>query len=860
MKQPIAVIVKPFWVASLIATMSLLAMGCGSEPPPAPSPTAATAPASAASTPKATATPAPRLTITGVPKDTPQPTATPARTAAPEPTGTPELKETPEPTDLPPPRATRTATPAPTPTLTPLKRDRAALIALYEATDGDNWTDNSGWMSAAPMAGWYGVSVDDNGRVTQLKLRENNLEGQIPSALGNLSDLTLLDVQGNKLTGTVPREIGNLSNLARLDLDHNRLSGQIPAEMSNLDNLSTLDLDFNQFEGPIPSWLGGLANLEWMSLGSNSLDGPIPPELGNLVKLRFLGLVDAHLNGEIPVEIGNLNNLTVLLLNNNELTGTIPTAMSALNSLERLSLAGNDLEGCVPAGLRNAQQNDLDELGLSDCAVPPEISSIQLHELFDEIIRKTEQREAFSEAKERNIGFSALEDMKKLRGEFIASENEPELYDALWKLSNARRDAHLRVSTVDGGIEASPEQECVSAPINVRPDYSDIRNPTFFVVGTTQGLTSPKPGDLIVAINGLSTGEHVAEFTPWIPHSTLPGLYWHMAAELPKKFYFHPIPASVYGKRLDLTLERPSGERYEVSLPYDSRCRYYRFDNPYPEFVEVMERRNFNVFIDRSRDLILLQWRRFDLPELIKDIPALMEYAEREDILDYDMIIDVSVSSGGSGGAYAIQRLVDQPFRPTFGNVRLSDLGKARIERYASRQPIADAPNIFGLNLSRSWLHDWARTDATEAIRRGDEYTPSVPFKLAHLPKDSDGILQPAPVHFTGEVAIINGGVWGGSHLDQFVAMMVDNDLAVFIGMPTGGFSNTWEGDEVLHFPFTGRPVARFQWTVGHTIRPNGEVLEGNPAQPHIYLPLTRENFQEYRRALLDTAVAELSR
>ena len=89
--------------------------------------------------------------------------------------------------------------------------------------------------------------------------------------------------------------------------------------------------------------------------------------------------------------------------------------------------------------------------------------------------------------------------------------------------------------------------------------------------------------------------------------------------------------------------------------------------------------------------------------------------------------IDVSLSGGGSGGAYAIQRLVDQPFRPTFGNVRLSDLGKARIQRYVNREPMADTPDIFGLNLSRSWLYDWARTDATEAIRvdsgRGQDRT-----------------------------------------------------------------------------------------------------------------------------------------
>ena len=96
------------------------------------------------------------------------------------------------------------------------------------------------------------------------------------------------------------------------------------------------------------------------------------------------------------------------------------------------------------------------------------------------------------------------------------------------------------------------------------------------------------------------------------------------------------------------------------------------------------------------------------------------------------------------------------------------------------------------------------------------------------------------------------------SHLDQFVAMFVDNDLATFIGVPTGGFSNTWEGEEVFYFPGTARPVVRFYWTIGHTIRPNGEVLEGNPAQPDIYIPITRDNFRGYHQLLLDEAIAAL--
>lgn len=447
--------------------------------------------------------------------------------------------------------------------------------------------------------------------------------------------------------------------------------------------------------------------------------------------------------------------------------------------------------------------------------------------------------------------------MKKLRSEFIAAETETDLYHALVKLSNARRDRHLRVSPVEGGLEPSEERPCASAPIDVLPDLSNVQNPTFFVGRVDQGLTSPTPGDVIVSVNGRSVPDYKDAFAPWIRHSSLPMLYWILAYELPKRVSH--VPQSLYSERLNLTLERPSGQRYSASLPYRDGCSYFTPFSSSPGFVEVMRRENFHVLLDRNREIVLLRWRDFEY-SLIQDIVDLTEYAKREQILDYDMIIDVTFSGGGSRGAYAIQRLVDRPFRVTFGNVRLSDLGKRLVEYFAGREPDTDEPDIFGLNLSRSWLIDWARTHARDAIRRGDEYTPAVPFKLAHLPKDSDGILQPAPVHFTGNVAIANGRTRGGSHLDQFVAMFVDNDLAAFVGVPTGGYSNTWEGDEVLRFPDTGRPVAEFQWSIGHTIRPNGEVLEGNPAQPDTYLPLTRDNFQGYHRMLIDTAIAALDR
>ena len=52
--------------------------------------------------------------------------------------------------------------------------DREALVALYNATDGPNWRNNTNWLSDAPMGEWHGVTTDDNGRVAHLSLDFNS--------------------------------------------------------------------------------------------------------------------------------------------------------------------------------------------------------------------------------------------------------------------------------------------------------------------------------------------------------------------------------------------------------------------------------------------------------------------------------------------------------------------------------------------------------------------------------------------------------------------------------------------------------------------------------------------------------------
>ena len=81
------------------------------------------------------------------------------------------------------------------------KTDREALVALYNATDGENWDGSANWLSDAPLGEWEGVTTNNDGRVRLLDLGTNYLSGEIPAELGSLSNLEELGLSGNDLSG-----------------------------------------------------------------------------------------------------------------------------------------------------------------------------------------------------------------------------------------------------------------------------------------------------------------------------------------------------------------------------------------------------------------------------------------------------------------------------------------------------------------------------------------------------------------------------------------------------------------------------------------------------------------------------------
>jgi len=178
--------------------------------------------------------------------------------------------------------------------------DRAALVALYEATDGPNWVNSENWLTDAPLTEWYGVETVEQGRVTGLILSNNNLSGVIPAELSKLARLSRLFFSGNELRGRIPPELGNLSNLTYLVLAGNKLSGTIPPEVGQLTRLSNLNVGVNQLTDPIPPELGKLSDLTSLGLQVNKFEGPLPPELGQLSKLNVLYLFRNNLTGPLP--------------------------------------------------------------------------------------------------------------------------------------------------------------------------------------------------------------------------------------------------------------------------------------------------------------------------------------------------------------------------------------------------------------------------------------------------------------------------------------------------------------------------------------------------------------------------------
>ncbi|KAL0878014.1 hypothetical protein Bca101_027720 [Brassica carinata] len=199
----------------------------------------------------------------------------------------------------------------------------------------------------------------------------NELQGNLPSSMGEMKNISFLDLSHNNFSGELPRSLftgcvslqilklshnrlgghilpsqTNLTSLIVLRMDNNLFTGEIGMGLLTLTNLSVLDASNNRLTGAIPGWLPESSHMIMLLLSNNLLEGTLPPSLLAVYHLEFLDLSGNLLSGELPSSQVNSMYGISMFLHNNSLTGPIPVKL--LENAKILDLGKNKLSGSIP--------------------------------------------------------------------------------------------------------------------------------------------------------------------------------------------------------------------------------------------------------------------------------------------------------------------------------------------------------------------------------------------------------------------------------------------------------------------------------------------------------------------------------
>ena len=489
--------------------------------------------------------------------------------------------------------------------------------------------------------------------------------------------------------------------------------------------------------------------------------------------------------------------------------------------------------------------------------------------LFEHLVAATLRRQAISPAKNALFAIDVIRDMNRHRAALLDATTPEQFWYALNLLSNTRHDRHLRVQPLADGLPvpdalidrqirnyaALGDCRAPRANVELATDFSGDQ-PFLFLAAIGEGAKLPEGvaiGARLAAVNGVAIADYITAIEPYHCYST-PTFFWY---HLPHHVVRQGSELPAHEAQLALTFATPSGP-LEAVLDYGDPISFPPATRRYDGWTLMAEWDSCRLYRAATADVIALEWLGFGT-SLCDDVDALMAFCGDRALLAHGVIFDASICRGGDYGGHLLRVLAKQRFRINLGDLRRSDAIAGIVDEVLAED--AEAIAVGRLNAGQLAAVDWRRHWLLDAVLPSLEEggsTPPVPFKCAHQPMDGDGWLEPAPVHFTGPMVMLTMP-FGGSHIDQVAAQIADNRMCVaHIGMPLGGFSKTWVGTEILRLP-SGQPIVGFEWSCGNTIRPNGEVLESNPAIPDRPYPVTRENFRHHHADMLNQALAILA-
>ncbi len=257
--------------------------------------------------------------------------------------------------------------------------DKLALIRFYKATGGDNWTVK--WDTTdCDLSNWYGVELDEDGRVTTLDFDGvfdgkisgsglgNNLVGTLDSTIGDLVSLKFLYLAGNKLKGDLPGSFSKLNKLKEVDLSKNEFNGDFPKVLAEL-KLTYLNISMNKFAGEISGDLSKWNGMAQLLINKNEFTGKIPSSFNSLKSAWLIDISDNNFSGKFPYQFYFLKNLYSFNAENNKLSGKLSKRLASMKDLYILLLGYNQFEGSIPKEFGNKQWGILyiNDNNLSGC-------------------------------------------------------------------------------------------------------------------------------------------------------------------------------------------------------------------------------------------------------------------------------------------------------------------------------------------------------------------------------------------------------------------------------------------------------------------------------------------------------------
>ena len=458
------------------------------------------------------------------------------------------------------------------------------------------------------------------------------------------------------------------------------------------------------------------------------------------------------------------------------------------------------------------------------------------------------------------LGTSWVEGWTRAHARFLAAQSKEDVYLALLSLKNAVHDGHADLQ-VPAGLR--PAQRQWRLPFELRWAWRD--GASVLEVATTPGQ-GVEPGLRLLRVDGRPVAELLHEYLEWHRDGSPERAQQAFARWLTaREAWRHPAPDARPVKFVFLDPARGVEVAREAAFasgppPPNGRPS----DVDYAGLTPVFRGLNVEVFEDAPSRTLVVRYLsfsyQFETEELWNRVavlswpvrplePAPRSGGSRLQALDVEhlgaylrtrqgefsrVLVDVRDNPGGGVNLPLLRLLATKPFRTTTRGVAARPLLTRDPEFREAALSMSASPAMIA-QLKKD-LDSGAAETSRFSFDCRSEACPG-----------SEANAEPDPQHLTLPVVVLSGPACISS-CDQFVAVVADNGLGKLVGLPSAGASAPFRAPR--KFTLANGQTFSITLNVGLTWRPNGDALEGNPAQPDLVFPLGRGALREVLDAL----------